>query len=167
MSTTSPLTRRHLQFAWWSLLCFLTLGIGLELLHAFKIGWYLETAFETRRLMWTLGHAHGTLLALVHVAFAFTMHVLPETAGRWRRVSSACLMSASILLPGGFFLGGIFLYATDPGIGIYLVPLGAVVLFLGVLLAAWGASSLPEAPAPTASPQPAEKERREAKRARS
>jgi hypothetical protein len=160
-----------LQFAWWSLLCFLTLGIGLELLHAFKIGWYLETAFETRRLMWTLGHAHGTLLALVHAAFAFTLHIFPGGASRGRRIASACLMSASILLPGGFFLGGIFLYSTDPGIGVFLVPLGALTLFLGVLLTAYSATSQPEPPAEadssTASSRPTSgKERREAKRTR-
>ena len=51
--------RRHLRFGWWSLLCFLTLGIVLESLHGFKVGWYLDAAHSTRRLMWTLAHAHG------------------------------------------------------------------------------------------------------------
>jgi hypothetical protein len=148
------------------LLCFLTLGIGLELLHAFKVSWYLESAFETRRLMWTLGHAHGTLLALVHAAFAFTVHVLPDETGRWRRIASACLMSASMLLPGGFFLGGIFLYSTDPGIGIYLVPLGALALFLGVLLIACATSSAPEASGEASPQQSPDKEKRDARRAR-
>jgi hypothetical protein len=80
-------------------------------------------------------------------------------------------MSASILLPGGFFLGGIFLYSTDPGIGVYLVPLGALVLFLGVLLTAHSGTSQPEAPseadtASASSQQLTGRERRGAKRGR-
>lgn len=51
--------RRHLRFGWWSLLFFLTFGLGLETLHGLKVGWYLDVENETRRLMWTLAHAHG------------------------------------------------------------------------------------------------------------
>lgn len=47
-------------------------------------------------------------------------------------------MAASVLLPGGFFLGGIFIHGGDPGLGIFLVPLGAGFLFLVVLLTAVG-----------------------------
>ncbi|MCH7729550.1 MAG: hypothetical protein IH991_24195, partial [Planctomycetes bacterium] len=71
----SHLIRRHLQFAWWSLLVFLSVGIFLEAMHGFKVGWYF--GFEVRRLMWTLAHAHGALLALVHGAFALTVYLLP------------------------------------------------------------------------------------------
>ena len=132
----SVLVRRHLQFAWWSLLCFLTLGIMLEAMHGLKVGWYLESAFQTRRLMLTLGHAHGTLLALVHAMFAASVFALPVDTKKWRRWASPCLMGASVLLPSGFFLGGIFIYDGDPGLGIFLVPLGASFLFVGVFLAA-------------------------------
>lgn len=124
--------RRHLRFAWWSLLFFLSLGIVLEFLHAFKIGWYLDVANDTRRLMWTLAHAHGTLLALIHVAFAVTVSLNGGTHTRWVRQASPCLMGASILLPGGFFIGGIFIYQGDPGLGILLVPVGAIMLFVAV-----------------------------------
>lgn len=132
---------RHLRFGWWSLLCFLTLGIMLELMHGFKVGWYLNPAYEIRRLMWTLGHAHGTLLALVNVAFGVSIVLANSSRGssfRWAsyRWASPCMMGASILLPGGFFLGGIFTYDGDPGLGVFLVPLGAVLLFVGVLLTA-------------------------------
>ena len=137
----SALIRRHLQFAWWSLLCFLSLGIMLETMHGFKVGWYLEPAFQMRRLMLTLGHAHGTLLALVHAAFAASVFALPGDPSRRRRWASPFLLGASILLPGGFFLGGIFIYDGDPGIGVFLVPLGASFLFAGVLLAALAVSA--------------------------
>jgi hypothetical protein len=127
---------RHLQFAWWSLLCFLTLGIILEALHAFKSPWYVGQPSEYRRLLWTLAHAHGTVMALVHAAFAFTYFAIPARI-RWRhRFASALLMAASVLLPGGFFLGGTFVFDGDPGVGIWLVPVGALCLFLAVVLTA-------------------------------
>jgi len=131
------IARRHRAFGWWSLLVFLALGFLLEGLHAFKIGWYMDVSNHTRRLMWTLAHAHGTLLALTHLAFAAT--VVPpagDPSPRWLRTASACLVGSSVLLPGGFFLGGVVIYAGDPGVGIVLVPLGAVLALAAVLLAA-------------------------------
>jgi hypothetical protein len=126
----------HLQFAWWSLLCFIVLGITLEVLHAGKILWYVGQPSETRRLLWTLAHAHGALLSLVHVGFAFTYFVLQREVTRRQRLASALLIAASVLLPGGFFLGGTFMYEGDPGLGIWLVPLGAVSLFVSVFMTA-------------------------------
>ena len=60
---------RHFRIGWWSLLLFLSLGIVMEALHGFKVGWFLDVGMETRRLMWRLAHAHGTLLSLLHIAF--------------------------------------------------------------------------------------------------
>ena len=59
-------------------------------------------------------------------------------SGMPRKLASACLMAASLLLPGGFFLGGLVIYHGDPGLGILLVPLGALMLFVSVLVAASG-----------------------------
>ena len=67
------LTGRHIRFGWFALLLFATLGIILETMHGFKIGWYLDVGNETRRLMWRLAHAHGGLLAIVNIAFALTL----------------------------------------------------------------------------------------------
>ena len=136
--------RRHLRFGWWSLLCFLTLGITLELMHGFKVGWYLDVSNETRRLMWRLAHAHGVLIGLVNVAFAATLWLIGGGAPRWRRLASRCLMAAGVLLPGGFFLGGIIVYEADPWVGILLVPLGAACLFAGVFLTARGVAAARE-----------------------
>jgi len=133
--------RRHLRFGWWSLLVFLTLGILLEALHAFKVGAYLNVSNSTRRLLWTLAHAHGTALGVVHIAFAFTANYFTSWAARARGFASVCLMAASILLPGGFFLGGMVIYSGDPGLGILLVPLGAVFLLIAVLLSARAAQA--------------------------
>ena len=77
MADDSPVllgyARRHVRFGWGSLLFFLTLGFVLELLHGFKAGMYLDVSNETLRLMWTLAHAHGALLGLVHVLFALSL----------------------------------------------------------------------------------------------
>lgn len=124
--------RRHLLIGWWSVFGFGILGLILELLHGFKVGAYLDAGNETRRLMWTLAHAHGTLLGLVHIAFAATLGLSAIADGK-RRLISKTLGGASVLLPGGFFLGGLRFYSGDPGIGIAVVPAGAVLLFT----AAW------------------------------
>ncbi|MEM7232453.1 MAG: hypothetical protein AAF517_09780, partial [Planctomycetota bacterium] len=42
--------------------------------------------------------------------------------------------AAGLLLPGGFFLGGVFFYSGDPGLGILLVPIGAILMLIGVLV---------------------------------
>lgn len=84
--------------------------------------------------MWTLSHAHGTLLAVIHGLFAVSILSFPgQLRIGW---ASPCLIAASLLLPGGFFLGGIFVYGGDPGIGVFLVPLGAAALLTAVLLMA-------------------------------
>ena len=75
-------------------------------------------------------------MSLVHAAFAFTYFAMPVQLTWRQRLASALLMAASVLLPGGFFLGGTFVYEGDPGLGILLVPPGALCLFLGVFLTA-------------------------------
>ena len=54
------------------------------------------------------------------------------------------MLVAGTLLPGGFLLGGFFIYQGDPGMGIWLVPLGALALCVGVFLTV---ISLPKPPA--------------------
>ena len=88
--------------------------------------------------MWTLAHTHGTLLSFVHAVFALTIYVVPAELTRHRGIVSPLLITASVLLPGGFFLGGCFIYAGDPGLGIWLVPIGALCLFTSVFLMAVG-----------------------------
>lgn len=127
-----------MRIGWWTLLIFLTLGVVLEALHAFKAPGYLSVANETRRLMWTLAHAHGTLLGLVHLAFAATLRHLPDWPAKTSAIASASLTGATILMPAGFFLGGISSKAGDPGIGIVLLPVGALLLLIAVLLTALG-----------------------------
>jgi membrane protein DedA with SNARE-associated domain len=124
------LADRNLRFGWWSLLIFLSLGAVLETLQGFKIGWYLDVGNETRRLMFTLAHAHGTLLAVVNIAAGLTARIVDRFT--LRPSVSLALIWAAILLPAGFFLGGIVIYDGDPGLGVWLVPLGAALLFYSI-----------------------------------
>ena len=128
--------RRHLRFGWWSLVLFATLGLVLESLHGFKVGAYLDVSNDTRRLMWTLAHAHGTLLAAINILFGLTLRAAVPVAARRVRVASAGLIGAGILLPAGFFLGGVAFYGGDPGLGVLLVPVGGVLLLVALFLIA-------------------------------
>lgn len=134
--------RRHLRVGWWSFLLFATLGLGLESLQGFKVRAYVDVSNETRRLMWTLAHAHGALLGLVNVLVGLSIRILPEVGAAHRRLVSAALLTATALIPGGFFLGGIVFYGGDPGLGVLMLPVGAVFLLAAVLMLARDAGSM-------------------------
>ena len=123
-------SNRHLRFGWWALAIYVCLGIALEMLHGFKIGWYLDVGNEARRLMLTLGHFHGTMLSLVNIAAGLTLRSVEDL--KLRRSVSFALIWAAILLPGGFLLGGFVTYDGDPGTGVWLVPIGALLMLYGV-----------------------------------
>ena len=132
--------RIHLAFGWWALAAFTLIGLVLEAMHGLKIGWYLDVTSATRRLSLTLGHAHGTLLALVNIAFALSLPKakLGEVA---RARASFALRAATVALPLGFLAGGFNFYGGDPGIAIILVPPSALLLLIGLVTFARGYSS--------------------------
>jgi hypothetical protein len=134
------LARRHHLIGWLGLLMFLSLGIGLEALHGFKASFYLDPSQRLRRLLWTLAHAHGTLLALVHVAFAAGLPHFGRWTERRLKLASFFLIDALVLLPAGFFLGGVGHSEVDPSPGVLLVPVGALALLAAVGLIAWSAA---------------------------
>ena len=131
------LVRRHLAFGWWALALFTTFGLVLEAGHGLKLGWYLDLGNATRRLSFTLGHAHGTLLGFANIAFALSLEharLTPVAAAR----ASLALRAATIMMPLGFILGGVAFYAGDPGFAIALVPPGALLLVVAVVIIARG-----------------------------
>ncbi|HKB13639.1 MAG TPA: hypothetical protein VKD69_23390 [Vicinamibacterales bacterium] len=136
-------SRRHLRFGWWTLLVFATLGLILESLQGFKVAAYLDAANETRRTMWRLAHAHGTLLGVINILFGLTVRSSASPPAATPRISTA-LVAATLLLPSGFFLGGIIFYAGDPGLGVLLVPVGGVLLLLALLSIARGTNKREE-----------------------
>jgi hypothetical protein len=122
---------RHLRVGWTALLLFAALGALLELLHAFKVPWYLGVATESRRLMWTLAHAHGVALGLVNLALGASCHLLPRAP---HPAASAALVAGTILVPGGFLVGGLFVHGGDPGLGAVLIPPGALLILVALAL---------------------------------
>jgi hypothetical protein len=129
---------RHLAFGWWLVVASVCLGTLLEALHALKLGFYLDVSNETRRLLWTLGHAHGALLGLVNVVFAVSVPTLPGLTAGGRALASRALIAGACLLPAGFFLGGIFVHDGDPGVLVLLAPIGALLVLVGVVTVALG-----------------------------
>jgi len=128
------LARLHARRGWRTIALWLLLGVVLEALHGLKVGWYLEPTFETRRLLWRLAHAHGTLGGLLHLGLSASAALLGP--GRARGLASAGLTAGGVLLPCGFLLGGAFPWSGDPGLGIALVPVGAAAWLLAALAAA-------------------------------
>lgn len=144
--TPTEYSDRHLRLGWWWLLVFAGLGLILETLHGFKVGAYLNVSNDTRRLMWRLAHAHGTLLGAVNILFGLTLRSATGSTFRDPRTISRLLIGASILLPVGFFLGGVQFYGGDPGLGVLVVPIGAVLLLAALFMIASGLRANPSAP---------------------
>jgi hypothetical protein len=131
------LVQRHLRWGWWSIALFTLFGLFLEAGHGLKLGWYLDAGNATRRLSFTLGHAHGTLLGFANIAFALSFkHAKLSDVSASR--ASIALLAATVLMPLGFIAGGFGFYAGDPGLAIALVPPGALLLVVATLLIARG-----------------------------
>ena len=112
------------------LLVWLVGGVVLEALHGFKLAPYLEDGM--RRQMWTLAHAHGTLLSLTCVVLAWAGPLASLPAGRAGYCDRLFAIGA-VMLPLGFLLGGAWHSEADPGIGVLLVPAGGLLAAAGLL----------------------------------
>lgn len=114
-------------------------GLLLESFHLVKLPSYLDV--HLRRELWTLAHAHGALLGVTAVLFGLSAErLLPEPAVRAR--AARLVTWGAVLVPAGFFGGGIASAEGDPSLAILLVPAGGLLLLLGLgLLArsAWSA----------------------------
>jgi hypothetical protein len=128
-STTDHAIAKTLRTGWLLLAIALPLGVTLEALHGFKVQAYL--ASEMRREMWRLAHAHGTLLGILCLVFAAIAdkHV-PE---RIRPRVAMLIRWGAVLMPLGFFLGGVLNSEGDPSLGILLVPVGALLLVVALV----------------------------------
>jgi hypothetical protein len=119
---------------------FAGLGLTLEALHGFKVGAYLDVSNGPRRLMWTLAHAHGALIGVINILYGLTLDSGARTGSDF---ASRALVAAGVLLPLGFFLGGLVYYGGDPGLGIVLVPIGAILLIAALISIARDAGRAP------------------------
>lgn len=134
--TQAPRPPVNLRAGLLALFVFSALGLVLETLHGFKLGFYLDVDNETRRLMWRLAHAHGALLGLVNVGYALSVHAWPKLEDR---LAARALLSALWLMPLGFLLGGAFARGGDPGLSVGLAAAGGVALLFGLGKVAWKA----------------------------
>src|SRR5215468_1631628 len=98
-----PALRKTLRTGWLLLAVALPLGVTLEALHAFKVQAYL--ASEMRREMWRLAHAHGTLLGILCLVSAALADAYIAEPIRARVL--AMIRWGAVLMPLGFFLGGV------------------------------------------------------------
>jgi hypothetical protein len=113
---------------WIGLAFWMSFGLLLEGLIGFRSPAYL--ADPVRRELFRLAHTHGTVLSiLLLIAFVFLemRSIDPPAAGLWS------LRIGAILMPVGFLLGGVWHYESDPGIFIFLAPLGGLAIIFGVI----------------------------------
>ncbi len=130
-----PAIRRTVRAGWLLLAIALPFGVTLEALHGFKVQAYL--ASDMRREMWRLAHAHGTLLGMLClVSAALAEAHIPEAI---RARVLAMIRWGAVLMPLGFFLGGVLNSEGDPSLGILLVPPGALLLIAALVRAALAA----------------------------
>ena len=114
---------------WLQVTIFLIFGLVLESFHLVKLPFYLD--LHLRRELWTLAHAHGTLLGAVTILFGLSaQRFLPNLATRTN--AARLVMAGSWLVPLGFLGGGLGNAEGDPSLMILLVPTGALLLILGL-----------------------------------
>lgn len=124
--------RATLAFGWTAVAAFMLGGLALESLHLFKLPAYLESSL--RRELWTLAHAHGTLLGILTIALGLTMRTRSALGGFL--AASQALRASALLMPAGFFLGGVGNAEGDPSLFIVLVPLGALLAIFAAVTSA-------------------------------
>ena len=121
---------KMMKQGWAGLAFWMALGFLLESLMAYKAPLYLEDS--QRRELFRLAHTHGTLLSAVLILAALTEI-------RWGTLPSfakTALRSGALLMPTGFLLAGIWHPEGDPGVAIWLVPPGALLMIFGVVATA-------------------------------
>jgi hypothetical protein len=114
--------------AWFGLAFWLTFGLFIEGLIAFRAPVYLQD--PVRRELFRLAHAHGTILSLLMlIANLYIQKGLtaPPSAALWS------LRLGILVMPVGFLLGGVWHYESDPGLGVFLAPVGALMIIFGVV----------------------------------
>jgi len=137
MASTPQQTTGLIRQGWISLAAWIVFGLLIEGLTGFRSPVLLDDS--TRREMFRLAHAHGTLLNLVLIAAAICAKLDLVRLGT---IASLGLRSAVVLLPAGFLLAGIWHFKDDPGLGILLVPIGAVLLLAVAVGIAFSVESL-------------------------
>ncbi len=116
-----------LRQGWISVAVWMTVGLLLEGLLGYKAPEYLGDA--QRRELFRLAHTHGTLLGVILVVAALTA----QRFGVPPRLAQLGLRIGSVMMPVGFLLAGVWHPEGDPGLAIWLVPPGALLVIFGVV----------------------------------
>lgn len=127
---------RHLKIGWWMLVTFVSLGMLLEVMHGFKVDLYLSVERSGTRTVWTLAHAVGAILGLVHIAYAASLFMLPDGKASGVPLTSGCLNCASILLPAALITAGLVPSENTVPLGYLLAVPGLFFLLLSLLMMA-------------------------------
>jgi hypothetical protein len=117
-----------LMQAWVSIALWMSFGLLLESLIGYRVPAYLRD--EVRREIFRLAHTHGTLLNLALLGAALCIErglALPSKLGLM------AFRLGVVLMPVGFLLGGIWHTEGEPGLGVWLAPLGGVLVILGAV----------------------------------
>lgn len=131
--TTQPWIRTTIFQALVGVAVWMTFGLLLEGLIGYKTPAYLQDSI--RRELFRLAHAHGTLLSLLLLGLAL---VCDRFEIKSATIGTMALRVGVVLMPVGFLLGGARHYESDPGVGIWLVPIAAVMVLFGVVSVAIG-----------------------------
>jgi hypothetical protein len=113
---------RLLRQGWASIAVWMSVGLLLEGLIGYKIPAYLSD--PQRRELFRLGHTHGTLLGILLVVAALVL----QRGAEIPKAALAALRIGAVLMPAGFFVAGIWHTESDPGLAIWLVPPGALLI---------------------------------------
>lgn len=136
MRSIPPRVATLIRQGWISLFFWIAFGLLIEAFIGFRIPALLDD--PVRRDLFRLAHAHGTLLSVVLIVGAICARL---DLIRLDRISSFGLGSAAVLLPLGFLLGGLWHFKGEPGFGIVLAPIGALLFLATALRFAWSGPS--------------------------
>jgi hypothetical protein len=116
---------------WTSIAVWMAFGLLLEGFLGFKSPAYLDD--QQRRELFRLAHTHGTLLGVVLIVAALCGR---RGAAVPPRSARAALRAGSLVMPVGFLLAGVWHPEGDPGLAIWLVPPGALLVIFGAIVMA-------------------------------
>ena len=124
------LARLHLRFGWIALLVFATLGAVLEALHAWKSGAYLGRRQRGAALDVDPGpRARGRAVAAApRVRGDAEDRLRGRARAGWRSPPGCCAGRPCCCRPASSS-GGVAPYEGDPGVGVVLAPIGALLLW--------------------------------------
>lgn len=114
--------------AWASIAAWMSFGLLLEGLIGYRIPGYVND--EMRRELFRLAHSHGALLNIILLLVVICVRMQIVTASK---IALWALRIGVIMMPVGFMLGGIWHTESEPGIGIFLAPLGGIMVIFGVI----------------------------------